>query len=97
MSLLERIGSIGKAIFTATDELSRQRALLSEIKTEVRALDDSLRDLRERVVRLEAFQNATKAELSAEVARFKVEVERAELRAARLPEGGEPKRKIPKR
>jgi predicted nucleic acid-binding Zn-ribbon protein len=97
VSLLERIASIGKAIFTATDELSRQRALLSEIKTEVRALDDSLRDLRERVVRLEAFQDATKAELAAEVSRFKAEVERAELRATRLGPEDEPKRKTPKR
>jgi predicted nucleic acid-binding Zn-ribbon protein len=84
VSLLERIASLTKAIFTATDELSRQRELLAEIQAEVRAIDDSLRDFRERLVRMEAFQDALKAEVAAEVSRFKAEVERAETKLTRL-------------
>ncbi|MDQ3814486.1 MAG: hypothetical protein M3347_11105 [Armatimonadota bacterium] len=44
-------------------------------------------DVRERLARLEAAREADRAQMQAELARFKAEVERAELRLSRmLPE-----------
>ena len=46
--------------------------------------------MRERLARLEASRDADRAQMQAELARFKIEVERAELRLTRiLPARGE--------
>jgi hypothetical protein len=55
------------------------------MKAEVRTLTADVRDLRERVARLEAGRHADRSQIEAEVARFKAEVERAEFRITRLP------------
>ncbi len=47
-------------------------------------VEGQLADIRERLARLETSRNADRAEIQAEIARFKVEVERAELQLTRV-------------
>jgi predicted nucleic acid-binding Zn-ribbon protein len=91
MSLLERLGELGKALMTTDTELRHLRETMGEIRQEVRGLRDDVQDLRERIIRLETARGADRSQLEAELARFKVEVERAELRLARqTPPHNEP-------
>jgi chromosome segregation ATPase len=54
-------------------------------------LEDQVADLRERVIRIEVSRESDRAQLQADLARFKAEVERAEFRIARLlPAPAEP-------
>lgn len=91
MNLLERLAEMTKAVLTTDAELRHQREMLSEIRQEIGKLTGGLQDLRERVTRLEASREADRAQIAAEVARFRTEVERAELRFSRLlPEHKDP-------
>ena len=67
-------------MFHRLDELTED---LDDIRISTRArlekLEGQSADLRERVARLEASRDADRAQLQAELARFRTEVERAEL------------------
>jgi predicted nucleic acid-binding Zn-ribbon protein len=82
VGLLERLAEIGKALFTTESELRHLRDTLADIRQEVRGLADDVQDLRERMVRLETARIADRAQLEAEVARFKAEIERIVLRVS---------------
>jgi uncharacterized protein involved in exopolysaccharide biosynthesis len=84
MSLLERLGELGKALLTTDVELRHLRETLNEIRQEVRKLGDDMREVRERLARLEASREADRSQMAAELARFQVEVERAEIKLSRL-------------
>lgn len=56
---------------------------LDTINQQVQSLSDSLHDLDKRVTRLEAQRDADRAQMATEIERFKIEVERAELRLQR--------------
>ncbi len=68
------------------DELNAEFEKLSAT-TSVRLdrLEDQMANVRERLARLETARDADRAQLQAEVARFKAEVERTELRWRQLP------------
>jgi len=85
MSLLERLGELGKALLTTDAELRHLRETLTEIRQEVRKLADGMQEIRERLRRLEVSREADRSQMAAEIARFKVEVERAELQLTRRP------------
>jgi predicted nucleic acid-binding Zn-ribbon protein len=91
MGLLERLGELGKALLTTETELRHLREIMGEIRQEVRSMRDDVQDLRERMVRLETARGADRSQMEAELARFKAEVERAELRLTRqIPPPNEP-------
>jgi uncharacterized protein involved in exopolysaccharide biosynthesis len=87
MNLLERLAEMTKAVLTTDAELRHQREMMSEMRQEVGKLTGGLQDVRERVTRLEALREADRAQNAAELVRFKMEVERAELRFSRLLPG----------
>jgi hypothetical protein len=74
MGLLDRLGELGKALLTTEAELRHLRDTLADIRQEVR----------ERLVKLETSRESDRSQLEAEAARFKIEVERAELWLSRL-------------
>jgi uncharacterized protein involved in exopolysaccharide biosynthesis len=75
-------------IATAVHRLDVLAEDLRELRTTVRArldrVEEQIADIRERLARLEASRDADRAQMQADVARFKTEVERAELRLTRL-------------
>lgn len=93
MSLFGNFGSLVQTLFTANNELIHQRDLIRTLGAEIKAIDASLNDIRERVVRLEAQQDAAKAERAADLSALKFEVERAVTQLTRLlpkpPDGKE--------
>jgi predicted nucleic acid-binding Zn-ribbon protein len=84
VSALERLGELAKALFTTETQLRHLSDEHQALEKELQQLSVDMRDLRERVVRLEASRDADRAEMAAEIARFKTEVERAELRLTRM-------------
>lgn len=85
MGLLERLAELGKAILTTETEMKHLRDSIGDRHQAVREIRVELRDVRERVVKLETSRDADRAQFEAHISRFMVEVERAELRLARLP------------
>jgi len=57
---------------------------MGQIRQEAGQLKRDFHDLQERVTRLETLREADRAQMQAEIERFKLEVERAELRLSRL-------------
>jgi hypothetical protein len=91
VSIFERLGELAKAALTVDTQLHQQQELLAGIRQEVLRIDRDVQDLRNRVIRLEAYRDADRAQMDAEMARFKLEVERAYTRLSRLlPEGSIP-------
>jgi uncharacterized protein involved in exopolysaccharide biosynthesis len=84
----ERILETLQKIATAVHRLDRLTEDLRELRTTVTTrlekLEGQLADVRERLARLEASRDADRAQMQADLARFGAEVERAELRLARL-------------
>jgi outer membrane protein TolC len=54
------------------------------VKQEVGKLSETMQNFRERLVRLEVAREADRAQMAAQIAQFKTEVERAELKLTRL-------------
>src|SRR5947209_20228290 len=95
MSLLERLGELGRALLTTETELRHLRDTLSDIRQEVRKVASDLQDVRERVIRLETSRDADRSQMEAEIARFKAEVARAEIRLGRVLSPADEPRALP--
>jgi uncharacterized protein involved in exopolysaccharide biosynthesis len=84
----ERILQTLQKIATAVHRFDALAEDLRELRTTVTArlerLEGQLADMRERLARLEASRDADRAQMQADLARFKAEMERAELRSTRL-------------
>jgi len=90
MSLLDRIGEIARSAVTTDLELRHMREQVAEVRQEFRKLESTVERLnqevqtmRERVARLEEARGADRAQLMGEIAQFKAEVERAQMRFVR--------------
>jgi predicted nucleic acid-binding Zn-ribbon protein len=80
MKILEEIGALIRAIVTTRHELATQREALKKLEDQFDRIEASVIDARERLVRLETLQDATRARIEAELSRFVAEFERAETR-----------------
>ena len=60
------------------------RELRTTVRSRLDRFEEQLADICERLARLEASRDADRAQMQADLARFKTEVERAELRLVRL-------------
>jgi uncharacterized protein involved in exopolysaccharide biosynthesis len=88
--LLETLQKIATAVHRLDALAEDVRELRTAVSTRLERLEEQLADMRERLARLEASRDADRAQMQAELARFKIEVERAELRLTRLlPARGE--------
>jgi len=84
MAWIERLAEFGKVLVTINRDVTDFRETLREMRDDVKSLQLEMSSLRERLARVEAFQSATRAEIEADLSRFKSEVERAETRISRL-------------
>lgn len=72
------------------DDLTQDvRDLRSTVVARIEQVENQVGDLRERLARLEASKEADRSLIQAEIARFKAEVERAEVRLGRMLPPGE--------
>ncbi|MBV9864663.1 MAG: hypothetical protein JO316_04890 [Abitibacteriaceae bacterium] len=90
MGLLDHLSELGQSILTSDAQLKHQKEEIDRIIQQLRIMGEGLQDLRDRVVRLEAQREADRAQIMAEVAQFKTEVERAELRLSRQLPASQP-------
>jgi uncharacterized protein involved in exopolysaccharide biosynthesis len=82
--ILETLQKIATAVHRL-DVLSEDlRELRAAVGTRLDRLEGQLADVRERLARLEASRDADRAQMQADLARFRAEMERAELRLTRL-------------
>ena len=84
MSLWERLAEIARGLLTTETEMKHLNAMITEMRRQDQDMSNEIQDMRERLVRLEAGREADRAQAQAEIARFKAEVERAEMRLSRL-------------
>ena len=84
MKVLEQIGALVKALVTTTQELAHQRKALADLENQFDAMEQVVQGLRERMARMEAFQDAIRAEVAAELSKLKAGAEQAEMRLTRL-------------
>jgi septal ring factor EnvC (AmiA/AmiB activator) len=84
------MGDLAKALFTTDlaikhlqDTVEAQNKQMDALADDVKQVSRELRMVGERLVRLEAMRDADRAQLMAEIAQFKTEVERAQMRFAR--------------
>lgn len=96
LQALQKIATLVHRLDELADDV---RELRGTVNAKLDRHDTQLADVRERLARLEALRDADRAEMQAYLARFNVEVERAELRLQRVPSaageasalpGGEP-------
>jgi len=83
-------------IATAVDRLDEVAEAIRELRLSMAGrlerLESHVADVRERLARLEASREADRAQMQADLARFKAEVEQAELHLTKLlPKTAEPK------
>jgi uncharacterized protein involved in exopolysaccharide biosynthesis len=65
------------------DLQARMSARMDRVEAQLGGIGAQVADLHERVARLEASREGDRSQLQADLARFMIEVERAELRLAR--------------
>ena len=82
--LLETLQKIATAVHRLDALAEDVRELRTAVSARLERLEEQLADMRERLARLEASRDADRAQMQAELARFKIEIERAELRLTRL-------------
>jgi len=88
LQTLQRIATLVHRVDELTEDI---RELRITMNARLERLEGQLTDVRERLARLEASREADRSQMQADLARFKAEVERAELRLVRLlPTPGEP-------
>ncbi len=84
LQTLQRVATVLHQLDAVTTNVDR---LTASTTARLDRLEGQMADVRERLARLEAAREADRAQMQAELARFKAEVERAELRLSRmLPE-----------
>lgn len=88
MGVLDRLEALARGFFTAETEIRVIREQQRQHRDEQVQLVAALQELRERVVRLETARDADRSHLETEISRFKLEVERAEVRLQRPPLAG---------
>ena len=81
LETLQKIATAVHRLDALSDDL---RELRTAVGTRLERLEGQLADVRERLARLEASRDADRAQMQADLARFKAEMERAELRLTRL-------------
>jgi hypothetical protein len=80
------------------DDLAvEQREFARTVTARLDRLETQLADMRERLARLESSRSADRAEMQADIARFKAEVERAEIRLTGLLSPSGDRRQAPGR
>jgi predicted nucleic acid-binding Zn-ribbon protein len=82
LQTLQRIATTAYRVDTLAEEVAELRKV---VETGFGQLNDQMADVRERLARLEAARDADRAQIQANIAQFKAEVERAELRLRQLP------------
>jgi len=86
LQTLQRVATVVDRLEALTEDLKDFRASTT---SRVERIDEQLANVRERLTRLEALREADRSQLQADIARFKAEVERLELRQVRqLPDSG---------
>jgi uncharacterized protein involved in exopolysaccharide biosynthesis len=83
-SILQTLQKIATAVHRLDVLAEDLRELRITVRARLDRLEEQIADIRERLARLEASRDADRAQMQADVARFKTEVERAELRLTRL-------------
>ncbi|HEV8715287.1 MAG TPA: hypothetical protein VGX03_20955 [Candidatus Binatia bacterium] len=83
-SVLQTLQKIATAVHRLDVLAEDLRELRTTVRVRLDRLEEQLVDVRERLARLEASRDADRAQMQADLARFKMEVERAELRLTRL-------------
>jgi hypothetical protein len=74
---LKDVAAIAERLDMLAAEIERERAARQR-------MEEVLMDIRERLTRLEAARDFDRAQMAADLARFKAEVERAELKLSRM-------------
>jgi hypothetical protein len=77
------------------DLAAEQREFSRTVAARLDRSESQLSDIRERLARLEAARDADRAEMRAEISRFKSEVERAELQLSRVMPAEIPAQAVP--
>lgn len=83
-NILQTLQRYATIVQRLDDLVAEQREFTRTVVSRLERLEAQLADMRERLARLETSRNADHAEMQADIARFKTEVERAELHLARL-------------
>ncbi len=78
---LQEYATLIQRLDTITEEV---RDIRSTIGGRLERMDSQLTDLLERLARLEAGRSADRAEVQADISRFKAEVDRAEMKLTKL-------------
>jgi hypothetical protein len=88
-ALAQRVDEYQSIVYARLDRLEGQMAEVRERLARLEVSHEA--DLPKRVAQLEAYREADRAQMQADLARFKADVERAEFRIARLlPAPAEP-------
>jgi chromosome segregation ATPase len=91
--LRENLGEMRQEVrelFSDVKDVRERLARLEESGTTAKTLEGQMADVRERLARLEESRESDRAQIQADLSRFKAEVERAEIRLSRmLPKQGE--------
>jgi hypothetical protein len=82
-NLLQSLQRIATFVHRLDELTEDQRELKTTVSGRLERLEGQLADLRERLARLEASRDGDRAQMQADLALFKLEVERAELRFSR--------------
>ena len=82
LSILQKYATLVHRVDDVTSELKDLRSSSTE---QLARLEATTADIRERLARLEASRDADRSHMQADLARFKLEVERAELRLSQPP------------
>ncbi|MDQ3812465.1 MAG: hypothetical protein M3347_00785 [Armatimonadota bacterium] len=88
LETLQHIATTTQRLDAAVAEIERERAERRRFEDAVIArlerLETHIIEIRERLASLEASRDADRSQIAAEIARFKAEVERAELKLSRM-------------
>ena len=96
-NILQTLQRYATIVQRLEDLATEQHEFTKTVATRLDRVETQLADIRERLARLETSRNADRAEMQAEIARFKVEVERAELQFSRLLSPPDVQTQAPKR
>jgi protein subunit release factor A len=83
-NLLQTLQRYATIVQRLDDLAAEQREFTKTVAVRLDKFESQLVDIRERLARLEASRSADRAEMQADIARFKAEVERAEFQLTRL-------------